>query len=189
MQSDHRRLVRDGQDARVRPDRRARAAVALAGLLAGVFVAGVFAIPWLEARGHAGAAPLRLLYAPLCHQIDSRSVHPDAGALAVCARCTGLYVGGLAGLILAALLVVGRGRDPRPTWFFLAIAPSVIDALLPRIGLPGLPNVPRLLLALPAGLAAGLFLSIGIYDMFKSKKTIRSRESGGRSAVVEERDG
>lgn len=171
------------------PDRRGRAAVLLTALLAGIFVLGLFLIPWLEARGTTAATPFRLVYAPLCHQIDSRSVQHDSRPVAVCARCTGLYVGGLFGLLLAAGFVVGRGRDPRPLWFAVAVAPTLIDALLPRIGWVGLPNGPRLLLALPAGLMIGVFLSIGIYDLITSRKSIRSRGSSGPGAVVEEWDG
>lgn len=170
-------------------DRRGRAAVLLVASLAGIFVFGAFLIPWLEARGTTTATPFRLIYAPLCHQIDSRSLQSDVHPVAVCSRCTGLYLGGLAGLLLAAGFVVGRGRDPRPLWFAIAIAPTLIDALLPRVGLAGLPNVPRLLVALPAGLMAGVFLSIGIYDLVTSYKSIRSHGSGGPGAVVEEWDG
>ena len=161
----------------------------LAASLAGIFVLGAFVIPWLEARGTSVATPFRLIYAPLCHQIDSRALHVETHAVAVCARCSGLYLGGLAGLILAAVLVVGRGRDPRPVWFAIAVTPTLIDALLPRVGLIGLPNVPRLLLAVPAGLMAGVFLSIGIYDLVTTRKSIRSRGSGGPGTVVEEWDG
>ena len=171
------------------PRRLGRSAVLLAALMAGIFILGAFLIPWLEARGVSGATPLRLFYAPLCHQIDSRALQVDSGAVAVCARCTGLYLGGLAGLLMAAGFIVGRGNDPRPVWFAVALAPTLIDALLPRIGLAGLPNVPRLLLALPAGLMAGVFLSIGIYDLFTSRKSIRSRGSTGSDSVVEGWDG
>ena len=164
-------------------------AVLLAALMAGIFILGAFSIPWLEARGATVATPLRLLYAPLCHQLDSRCLQVDSGAVAVCARCTGLYLGALAGLLLGAGFIVGRGNDPRPVWFAVAVAPTLIDALLPRIGLIGLPNVPRLLLALPAGLMAGVFLSIGIYDLFTSRKTFRSRGSTGSGSVVEGWDG
>ena len=161
----------------------------LTALMAGIFVFGAFLVPWLEAREASAATPFRLFYAPLCHQLDSRSLQVDSRAVAVCARCTGLYIGGLLGLLLAARFVVGRGRDPRPVWFAVAVAPTLVDAVLPWIGLTGLPNGPRLLLALPAGLMAGVFLAIGIYDLFTSRKSIRSPGPSGPEAVVEGWDG
>ena len=90
--------------------------------------------------------------------MPERSLAVGNGYQAVCARCAGLYAGGVAGLFLGAWLVVGR-RRLAPALFWVGILPTVIDAVLPWIGLPGLPNVPRLLLAvpppLPAPLAAG----------------------------------
>jgi uncharacterized membrane protein len=146
-----------------------RPAVQFTALMAGIFIFGAFLIPWLEARGASDATPFRLFYAPLCHQLDSRSLQVGSRTVAVCARCTGLYLGGLAGLLLAASFIVGRGRDPRPVWFAVAVAPTLVDAVLPWIGLTGLPMVPRLLLAVPAGLMAGVFLAVGIYDLFTSR--------------------
>ena len=169
--------------------RSGRLAVLIAAVLAAVFVLGAFAVPWLEARGVSAAKPFRLLYAPLCHQLDSRCLKVDARAVAVCARCAGLYLGGLAGLLLAAGAIVGRGREPRPIWLAIAFAPTLVDAGLPWVGLSGLGNGPRLLLALPAGLMAGVFLAIGIHDLFNSRKSIRSRRPGGPRTVVEGWDG
>jgi len=163
--------------------------VLFTALMAGIFILGAFVIPWLEARGATGATPLRLFYAPLCHQIDSRALHVDSRAVAVCARCTGLYLGGLAGLLLAAGFIVGRGKGPSPVWLAVAVAPTLIDALLPRIGWAGLPNVSRLLLSMPAGLMAAVFLSIGIYDLVTSRKSIRSRRTPEPGSVVEGWDG
>jgi uncharacterized membrane protein len=185
----HGRTRRPRLEAGAGPQRRGTAAVLLAAFLAAVFVLGLFLIPWLEARGVTSVTPFRLAYAPLCHQIDSRSLQHDGHAVAVCARCTGLYLGGLAGLLLAAGFVVGRRRDPRPWWFAVAVTPTLIDALLPRVGSVSLPNGPRFLLALPAGLMIGIFLSIGIYDLLTSRKSIRSRGSSGPGAVAEEWDG
>jgi hypothetical protein len=63
------------------------------------------------------------------------------------------------------LLWVARGRRPRPVWLAWAAAPSIIDATLPWIGCPGLPNAPRLLLALAPGAVAGWFLSVALAEL------------------------
>jgi len=149
---------------------RGRLAVLIAGVSALVFASGVLIIPWLESRGVSGASVLRQVYAPLCHQIPARSLTLGARPLAVCARCTGLYVGGVAGLLVAAALALGNGPRARPWWLFAAVAPSVLEFGLSWCGVGGLANIPRGLLALPAGAMAGLFLSIGIHDLFEWRK-------------------
>lgn len=154
---------------------RKRRAVLASALLAAVFVAGLITPSILESRGLGGATALRTIYSPLCHQIPQRSLVAWNSPVAVCARCAGLYVGGAIGLLLSAGLFVGR-RDGFPRiLFFVALAPTAIDALLPWVGLPALSNVPRFWLALPAGFVAALFLAVGIADLF-------SREPRGNSS-------
>lgn len=156
-------VTREGN--RAEPSRSARRAVFVAALLAFAFLAGTTLAAWLQHERPTSAALLRLAYAPLCHQLPERSLVIGSAHQAVCARCSGLYLGGVAGLVLAGVWVVGR-RSPSPIWLAVALAPTLVDAVLPFIGLRGLANLPRLLVATPAGLAAGLFLAIGIYDLF-----------------------
>ncbi len=138
--------------------------VAVAALL---FVAGTYLAPILQAPA------LHAIYAPLCHQDPERSFEILRGSQAVCARCAGLYLGGVAGLLAAAWLFIGRGREPRPQWLAYALAPTVIDALFGWLGLPALAELPRHLLAWPAGFVAGLFLAVGVADLELSLKTRR----------------
>jgi uncharacterized membrane protein len=169
----------------------ARPAVFVAAALAAVFVSGVFLAPALEAAGDRWGGVLRGLYAPVCHQSPERSLHLQDHALAVCSRCTGLYLGAVAGLLLGALLRVGTGREVRPVWLAVAVAPTALDALLPWLGLPQLPAVPRLLLAVPAGAVAGLFLAVGIADLFSGGLPARAAVTSVPHSVsaLEEPDG
>lgn len=150
-----------------RPGGRGTLAVLAAATLGLAFASGIALVPWLEARGLHAAGVLRLGYAPLCHQLPERSFTVDSRPAAVCARCSGLYVGGVAGMLVAVALGIGRGRRPRPLWLAAAVAPTVAEFALSWLGLPGLANLPRFLLALPAGALAGVFLSIGIHDLFE----------------------
>ncbi len=178
-------------DARRRA-RRVRLVLMAATAGATLFVAGTFLAPWLDQAGSAWGAMLRLLYAPACHQIAERSLVVVQGhTQAVCARCSGLYLGGVAGLVAGAWLWLGAGRRPRPIWLVLALAPTVADALAGWICLPSLSNVPRLLLAAPAGAVAGMFLASALADLVSYEPTERPHEpfTNHASRVVEEADG
>ena len=164
-----------------RDNRTARRAVRLAALAALLFVGGTYLAPLLESAGQGGAGLARLFYSPVCHQIPERSFAVCGGAQAVCARCAGLYWGGVAGLFAAAWLVVGRDRRLHPAWLVGALAPTLVDAALPWVGLQGLSALPRHLLAWPLGFVAGLFLAVGVADLALSLKSERSRGAGGAS--------
>lgn len=169
--------------------RSGRIAAAVSAVLALLFVSGVFAAPLLEAANVTAGGLLRLAYSPLCHQIPARSLELAGHSTAVCARCAGLYVGGLAGLVIGAVLGVGSRRGPRPAWLALAAAPTLADALLAWFGIGGLSNGPRLVLALPPGLLAGVFLSIGIHDLFVSRRQTDLCEPEGTPPALEGLDG
>src|ERR1044072_7313244 len=77
----------------------------------------VTAVTWCAVAGLAAVLPAALapvLPSPLaaavyaaggfiCHQIPDRSFHWHGAQLAVCARCTGIYVGACASAFLAPL--------------------------------------------------------------------------------------
>ena len=172
-------------------DRRGRRAVAWAGVLLLVLVAGTFLAPVLLSAGNVWGGVLHLAYAPLCHQMPERSLVIGAGTQAVCARCSGLYLGGVAGLWAGALLLLRSRLRPRPLWLAVAIVPSVVDFALSWLGLPSLSNIPRLVLAIPAGVLAALFLAVGIEDLFSRASRIRLRNPFVQqdSRAVEETDG
>jgi uncharacterized membrane protein len=168
-----------------------RRAIRLTALAALLFLAGSYLAPVLEAAGWEGSGLLRLPYSPVCHQIPERSFQFFGAAQAVCARCAGLYWGGVTGLVAASWLVVGRRFSPRPAWLAWALAPTLLDAALPWIGLRGLSTLPRHLLAWPVGFVAGLFLAVGIADLASRFTSERSREAGGLRAdsLLEGSDG
>jgi uncharacterized membrane protein len=166
-------------------ERTARASLGVLSiaLAAALFTAGTFAAPRLETVAPGWAPALRALYAPVCHQRPERSLAVGGGHQAVCARCSGLYLGGVAGLALGALLA-RRGRlRPRAAWLAAAALPTALDATLPWVGFAGADNLTRLLLALPLGCIAGLFLARGLEDLFQSWSWPAEQESGARAAT------
>ena len=100
--------------------------------------------------------------AVICHQLAERSFFLDGRQLPVCARCTGLYLSGAAGVLGWFLWKAARGwrRSAVPPRGALAI---VIVAGLPTAlsyatGVTGVwdgSNITRALLAVPLGASAG----------------------------------
>jgi uncharacterized membrane protein len=98
----------------------------------------------------------------LCHQLPERSFFLDGHQLPVCARCTGLYLGAIGGLVAwpAVRVLRGwRGWTPTPRtaawWVAAAGAPTVVTFATGVLGVWDGSNVIRAALALPFGLAAG----------------------------------
>jgi len=149
-----------------------RLILALATALAVVWTAGAVLAPWLAAHGSPTAPWLRLAYRSGCHQLGERCLDLGFGPLAVCARCSGLYLGGCLGLAWTALR--NRSSRPRPLWLALAAAPTVLDFAAGQLGLPSLGNWPRLALAAPLGALAGLYLGDALITIVEANTPARS---------------
>jgi uncharacterized membrane protein len=143
-------------------------APALAGMSAGWALAIGFA-PVLADSSRVGAILASLAYIAgsiLCHQLPDRSFHMLGAQLPVCARCTGLYLGGALGA--GAWLIRRRFQpkpiaaiDPKRAAYTLAIAsaPTALTVMTAAAGIWDLSNVGRAALALPLGLAAGAVIA------------------------------
>jgi uncharacterized membrane protein len=121
--------------------------------------------PALAGSSRAGAILAGLAYlagSVLCHQLPDRSFHVLGAQLPVCARCTGLYVGGALG---AAAWFTWRRFQAEPAatidsrratyTLLIASAPTALTAMTAAAGIWDLSNTGRAVLALPLGLAAG----------------------------------
>lgn len=113
--------------------------------------------------GGISAVAQAFLYAAgsvVCHQIPERSFHLAGVQLPVCARCTGLYLGGLAGVAVWMSLgqrLRSRLGGTRRAVIALAIAgaPTLVTWLSAEAGLGEPANLGRAMLAVPLGVAAG----------------------------------
>ncbi len=96
----------------------------------------------------------------VCHQIPERSFHLAGAQLPVCARCTGLYAGGLIGVI-AWLARTRRPLAPAAARRALLIAalPTVVTATTAALGWWDPGNATRAMFALPFGLALGAIVA------------------------------
>lgn len=98
----------------------------------------------------------------ICHQLPDRSFFLDGQQLPVCARCTGLYVSGVAGVLGWAMFKTARGwraceLQPRAALALVAGAalPTAISYVTGVTGVWDGSNLTRALLAVPLGVAAG----------------------------------
>ncbi len=119
----------------------------------------VSALAWAPAAAAAPPGSLRFHAATLiylagggvCHQQASRSFHRGGTQVPVCARCTGLYAGALAGLAWAA---TRRRRRPTTTariWLAVAVLPTAASVAAASLGWMDGSNIIRAALAIPAG--------------------------------------
>lgn len=109
---------------------------------------------------------IRDLYRPACHQMISRSLVWLGSPLAVCARCTGIYIGAFVGLIALGLMRRSAVRETPPRWvLFAAIAPAVIDFLAGFLGLAATPNLFHFATGAIAGFAGAFFVYPGLLSL------------------------
>lgn len=164
---DRERPRRSPEETRPMKERNAVLATYLAVLaFAMVWTAGIFLAPWLRSRSSHLAAWIYAAYAPVCHQIPSRSFFLWDCPLAVCGRCLGIYAGFLCGTIIHPLF---RGFRPPPLpetgIFILAAAPIGLDTLANFVHLYGSPNGLRLATGVIWGLILPVYLIGGLADV------------------------
>lgn len=104
-----------------------------------------------------------LFFSPICHQIDSRSLHFNGVKFAVCERCTFIYLGAFLGALLMPVL----NNLIRKVNFLLivAIIPSFFEFLLEKIFAVEI-WVFKFLVSFWLGVLGGLVLTYQIVDMF-----------------------
>jgi uncharacterized membrane protein len=131
----------------------------------------------------------------VCHRISERSFHIGSYQLPLCARCTGMYLGAVTGLVFQAIFGPRRGKVPH--WSIIAILIVFVAAfgvdgvnsylyLLKQIKpgfLPSIPNIyiPNNTLRLLTGSGMGLGIAAMIFPAFN--QTIWADFDDTRSAL------
>src|SRR5436190_13128047 len=148
---------------------RARARLIYAVLLVGtlIWLSLIWAAPWLMARHHYTSALLIYgSFSAICHQLPERSFHLLTFPLAVCARCTGIYVGAFVGLLLYSS--VRRLEDetmPARWWLVAAVAPILIDFAGNAVGVFTNTFLSRTMTGFMAGGVAAFYVLPGLMGM------------------------
>jgi uncharacterized membrane protein len=103
----------------------------------GVICIIILAPAYLAGRSHFVAAALAYcIFSPVCHQIPERSFFLWGYPLAVCHRCSGIYLGLFLGLFLPLkgdFLFCFPIR--RRIFVLCSCAPIIFDAFLPHLGI------------------------------------------------------
>ena len=119
-----------------------------------VILAAATATTW--AIAHGASMRWRLLFRVMCHGIPSRCLTMWNVPMPICARCTAIYVGLFAGLML--FFLIRRGSERVFRWMaFAAVVPLFIDGVTQATGLRESTNELRLVTGAIAGLAFGLW--------------------------------
>jgi uncharacterized membrane protein len=102
----------------------------------------------------------RLLFRLMCHGRPERCLELLGTPMPICARCTGIYLGMVAGLVgfLAIRQVVAWSEKGLRSVAMVAIVPLAIDGLTQLSGLRESTNELRVATGLVAGLAFGLWI-------------------------------
>ena len=125
-----------------------------------LWLLAIVAAPWLMCRGDAlTATVLYRGFALVCHQRGARSFHWFGWPLAVCARCSGIYVGALFGLLLyPCWRRLNAPVLPARRYLVLAVTPLLLDWALGALGITDGHAAIRMATGLLAGIAAAFYL-------------------------------
>jgi uncharacterized membrane protein len=105
-------------------------------LLVALWCAGIVAAPMLKHTGLQSSGDVAYrFFSRVCHQDDARSFHLEGEKFGVCIRCSAIYFGFLAGLLLRPLFgVLKRSTLPKRALMIAVIIPMLVDAALNVVG-------------------------------------------------------
>ncbi|HEU4870622.1 MAG TPA: DUF2085 domain-containing protein [Pyrinomonadaceae bacterium] len=137
----------------------------------------IFVAPVAAASGHpVWAEVIYHGFGVFCHQRPDRSYFIDGHKLAVCSRCTGLYVGFAVTLLLYPLIRSLRNNIAPPrSYLILAAIPLGIDFSLTFFGIWENTHTSRLLTGALLGSVAVFYVMPGIVDL--SMRSWRASEA------------
>ena len=132
-----------------------RIVLAFVGSIPALILAASALCSWAIASG--ASMKWRLLFRFICHGRVERSLELFGVPMPICARCTGIYIGLLAGLLGFWLIRYVSEKTMRVA-SMLAITPLAIDGLTQLTGLRESTNPLRIATGVIAGLAFGMWI-------------------------------
>lgn len=131
------------------------------------FVSLIVVAPVALAHGYNSSAfVLYEMFHHVCHQIPERAFYLEGHPFAVCARCTGIYFGFAAGVLLYPLArSLRRGDAPARKWLLLALVPTLLDFTLGIFHLWENTHLSRSLTGLLLGAVGAFYVVPGLMDL------------------------
>jgi len=176
------------------PDRRPLIMWSLVAAGAFVVVALLFAAPVARANGSTTFSFLIYqAFSHLCHQSPERSYFIAGNPVAVCARCTGLYVGFAVALLAYPFLTsLKRIHTPQRKWLFIAATPLAIDFALGFLGIWENTHTSRFLTGALLAAVSAFFIMPGLIQLslyqrlFHPKAAIHDKPGNTSTKVTSE---
>jgi len=138
-----------------------------------VFLAvGILLIGWLMSTPQGLLGKADAIGYAVCHRIDARSFHLGERQVPLCARCSGMFLGAVLGLVYQAILAPRRGGVVSKSMMLLGgllTAAFGLDGLNSYLHLfPGLPSLyePSNVLRLLTGTGMGLVIAVALYPVY-----------------------
>ena len=110
------------------------------------------------AIAHGASMRWRLLFRMMCHGRVERCLQLFGVPMPICARCTGIYLGLLAGLFVFPMAVAWLRERIMRIVVFIAVLPLAMDGVTQLTGLRESVNPLRIATGVIAGLAFGLWV-------------------------------
>lgn len=103
-----------------------------------IWVGLIVCEPWLSSGTpfmKLWSAGITLFFSPICHQQTGRCYVLMGNSLPVCARCLGIYLGFLIGIIGARLFIQYKPIPPGRFWLLGLALPTMVEFILEKAGL------------------------------------------------------
>jgi uncharacterized membrane protein len=153
-----------------------------------IFVSLIIVAPLALAHDHISLGyVLYETFGRVCHQIPERAFYVEGHPFAVCARCTGIYFGFAAGVLLYPLVrSLRRGDAPERKWLLFAAIPTLLDFALGLSGILENTHLSRSLTGAFVGAVGAFYVLPGLVDL--SRMSFRQSfvdESSGRTVMAD----
>ena len=126
----------------------------------------IIAAPLLAAAHNGWSIAIYQAFGFLCHQLPERSFFIAGHKLAVCSRCSGIYLGATLTLLIYPLVRSLRSVDPPARkWLFAAAVPVFVDFFLTFVGIWENTHTTRFVTGFIFGSAVVFYVIPGVVEL------------------------